>query len=553
MKSSVVYGTRSSGGEHGTVMTRHEVIEFMLDAAGYTPDKNLSKLNVLDPAGGDGRFIVHCMHRLAKSSQKFKFNLSEAMKNLKIVELDTEKVELIKETFLREMKEIPGLKNSEKTIKEMVFHHDFLTLPLGRFDLVIGNPPYVRHENIPDSMKKIYREKFKHFRHRSDLYVAFFDRGLQLLRPNGQLCFICSNRYMRNKYGESLRNHIARSHSVPVIVDVEEADAFEEAVNAYASIILIKNQREKTPLEYFKIEQVRTLPRVLDTLRGKDVGKDFAHLSLPPLEDSAWVFDLSYARVLGNGFGGIEDQGYKIGIGVATGADKIFVSRDLPKQVEEEVLLPILLSKDIHKGKITWGGNYVLNPYTPSGQLIDLKRYPKAKAYFEQHSHLLKKRHVAKNRPVQWYKTIDRIYPELTKRKKLILPDMTSDKLIVLEKGKYYPHHNLYYITNENEEDLKVLACFLMSDFVMWQLKLLSTLMNGGFVRWQSQNLRKLRIPRLEDLPPSTRKELVYCFDHQDLPAINSLVKECVKQALIAKSRPMSKEKERSLLDFAHV
>jgi hypothetical protein len=77
----------------------------------------------------------------------------------------------------------------------------------------------------------------------------------------------------------------------------------------------------------------------------------------------------------------IEELGFKIGIGVATGADHIFVSKELPKFVEKELLLPALNAKNLTGNKLQWNGEYLLNPYTASGELIKLSDYPLVEKY----------------------------------------------------------------------------------------------------------------------------------------------------------------------------
>ncbi|MCB9298850.1 MAG: Eco57I restriction-modification methylase domain-containing protein [Lewinellaceae bacterium] len=88
--------------------------------------------------------------------------------------------------------------------KKIVKQADFLDTQPGKFDIVIGNPPYVRHEQIPEPRKSLYKRKFSTFRHRSDLYIPFYEHALKLLNFEGKLCFICSNRWLRNQYGGTL-------------------------------------------------------------------------------------------------------------------------------------------------------------------------------------------------------------------------------------------------------------------------------------------------------------------------------------------------------------
>src|SRR5690606_7332337 len=87
---------------------------------------------------------------------------------------------------------------------------DFLTTDLPHdFDYVVGNPPYVRQELIPEAKLADYRSRFKTFYDRADLYIPFFERSLDALAPGGRLGFICTDRWTKNKYGGPLRAMVA--------------------------------------------------------------------------------------------------------------------------------------------------------------------------------------------------------------------------------------------------------------------------------------------------------------------------------------------------------
>jgi hypothetical protein len=193
--------------------------------------------------------------------------------------------------------------------------------------------------------------------------------------------------------------------------------------------------------------------------------------------------------------------------------------------------VPLVLTKDLVEGKIRWTGNYVINPFeNDSPNLINLKDYPKLRQYFKSSSGPLGKRHIAKKRPSQWYRTIDRIYPYLTATPKLLLPDITKSQRVVFDDGKYYPHRNLYYITGASIEQLKLLGAILCSDFVFKQVKSVSTIMHGGFVRWQSQNLRRIRIPIPDEMPLQVKTQLTKAYEEGNIAEINLVLNQYIKE-----------------------
>ncbi|MBK9177947.1 MAG: hypothetical protein IPM46_16830 [Flavobacteriales bacterium] len=97
----------------------------------------------------------------------------------------------------------------------------------------------------------------------------------------------------------------------------------------------------------------------------------------------------------------------KVGIGIATGADDVFITDDA-HGVEPDRLIPLLTSADITTGHVQWQGPDLVSPWDEEGQLGDLMAYPKLKAYCLQHAAVLKKRHVAQKQQHRWYATIDK-------------------------------------------------------------------------------------------------------------------------------------------------
>lgn len=226
----------------------------------------------------------------------------------------------------------------------------------------------------------------------------------------------------------------------------------------------------------------------------------------------------------------IEEMGFMIGIGVATGADSIFITKDLPERVEKELLLPALNARDMSGNQLQWSGKYLLNPYKPNGELISLDDYPMAADYLLSHREALQKRHVARKNPGKWYKTIDRIVPSLKDTPKVLLPDISGNQLIFVDEGKYYPQHNLYYITGGSVRQLQLLSAMLMSDYVKNQLLSITNCMNGGYPRWQSQYLRKLLMPDINTIEEDFANRLLTDYQRFDLNGLNETVDTIVSR-----------------------
>ncbi|HTE21794.1 MAG TPA: Eco57I restriction-modification methylase domain-containing protein [Candidatus Limnocylindria bacterium] len=526
------YALRTNGSEHGAVYTSLSLVQFMLDAAGYLSSLNLSNTKVLEPAAGDGVFLMQIIDRLHISSRKFNFSFEAALLNIKSYELDANVAQRLRAT-IQSYCLSKGYTVTRKVLQQVVVCEDFLLPdvpePEQRYDIIVGNPPYIRHEQIPEKQRLSYRKLYNTFRHRSDIYIAFYEKSLRQLTDNGRLCFVCSNRWMKTKYGEGLRRLIAKMYSIDVIIDIDDRSAFDQDVDAYASVTLISNRKDAH--NHFYYERIEDLG---DLDPAKVAGKSGSNIFKKP-KDSNWHIGEMRSFDLLDSYKGIEAQGYKIGIGVATGSDKTFINKYLP--VEESLKLPIITAREIKNGEITWVGQYILNPYGQAGNLIDLEQYPLAKSYLNEHAAVLRERHTAKkSSDNSWYKTIDRIYPELTTKPKLLIPDMKRDGLFPIDEGKLYPHHNVYYITHPQVDQLKILGALLTSDFCKEQINLVSVKMRGGFARWQSQNLRRILLPDIGSFTKSVRLQLIAAYDMKDIALINKLIDKQVTRNLTSKT-----------------
>ena len=232
---------------------------------------------------------------------------------------------------------------------------------------------------------------------------------------------------------------------------------------------------------------------------------------------------VAVARRLEADFPTLEEAGCKVGIGVATGADQVFIGPFDSLDVEPDRKLPLVKTQDIEDGTVKWRGLGVINPFRDDGSLVALADYPKLARYFERHADVIRRRDCAKRNPKNWYRTIDRIYPSLVNRPKLLIPDIKGDAHIVYEGGHFYPHHNLYFITSE-EWDLKALQAVLRSGIARLFVSMYSTRMRGGYFRFQAQYLRRIRLPRWRDMPETVRQTLADAARTDDIEMCNHAV-----------------------------
>ena len=192
----MIYGTRSNGNQHGLVLTKPIVVDTMLDKVDYVASRDLSSVKILEPAAGDGAFAISIISRLYESSKNFDFSFQKALSNISLFEIDEAMSATLKNRISEQLKDL-----SHSLPESLITTADFLLSDIPKTDIIIGNPPYVRHENIPEQQKSTYRRLFGTFTHRSDLFIAFYEKSLRSLKSEGVLSFICSNRWLKNQYG----------------------------------------------------------------------------------------------------------------------------------------------------------------------------------------------------------------------------------------------------------------------------------------------------------------------------------------------------------------
>lgn len=514
----------------GSVFTKPWAAELLLDLAGYTPDLDLALSFAIEPAAGLGAFFLPMVERLLRSLTLHRRTLAEAKGSLLAYELSPESAQRLREALLSLLAthHIPSPLARELS-SSWVRGGDYLaaapSLPKAHF--ILGNPPYVRIEELPRETSAFLRAHYATVRGRADLYVAFYEAALSQLRENGVCAFLCADRWMSNQYGAALRQLVSQEASVEAVVSMHNTAPFETEVNAYPAITVLRKAKPNgTLLAHLQSEP--TAPAdVASFLRRTQEGKPSSPLEglvaqrveafgqssepwpqLPPEQ-------MALLAYLEAEFAPLDNPATKtqISIGVATGKDQLFLTRD-KDLVESERLLPLAMAQDTTSGALRWSGHYLVNPWNEEG-LVDLERYPRLKAYLTQHQQEIKARYIAKNRPASWYRTIDRVHLELVKTPKLYLPDIKNAPHPVLDTGTTYPHHNLYVIWS-GVWDLEVLGGLLLSDVGGFFVTSYGVRMRGGWLRFQAQYLRRIRVPTPQELSAGVAQELKESFQTRD-------------------------------------
>lgn len=523
--------------ERGAVFTRREVVDFLLDLAGYTIDRPLTKMRLLEPSFGAGDFLISAVDRLLDAWTKAgRPEPNRALADaIRAVELHRQSFQATRRKIIAHLASAGiARRTAEGLTDKWLIFGDFLLIDLNeRFDVVVGNPPYVRQELIADALMAEYRARYHTIYDRADIYVPFIERSLQSLAPTGQLGFICADRWMKNRYGGPLRQFISENFHLKVYVDMVDTPAFHSEVIAYPAIVVLGREKiGPTRVAHRPEIDAAKLSVLTQALLGSD--KPHAESRVKELHGVAagaepWILEssdqLALIRRLERHFPAIEDAGCKVGIGVATGADQAFIGLFDALDVENDRKLPLSTTRDILDGVVAWRGLGVINPFADNGRLVDLDRYPRLRRYLVARREQIAGRHVAQKAPANWYRTIDRIYPALAGKPKLLIPDIKGEAHIVYENDGLYPHHNLYYITSETW-DLRALQAVLLSGIARLFVAAYSTKMRGGYLRFQAQYLRRIRIPAWSAVPQRLRELLVAAAEARDGAACNQVVFE---------------------------
>lgn len=525
--------------EYGEVFTRRWVVEAILDLVGYTADRDLARMRLVEPSVGSGAFIVPVIERLLTSARAHGTPFSELGEAIFGLDLQREQVETSRARAV-ELLLTAGASESQAVglANGWILAGDFLLDEIpDRVDFVVGNPPYIRTEDLDDAAEAQYRGRWKTMRGRADIYVGFYERSLGLLAPGGKLGFICADRWMRNAYGKHLRGFVVSGYSVESVWQMHDVDAFETEVSAYPAITVLANaaQGEATFISAtgsFSEDSAREAMAFAQGNAEEGCGRGWEGARLPSWFDTADFWPAGSSRTikllerLQEDFPTLEADGTtRISIGVATGADKAYiVAKDSVIEVEEDRLLPLVMADDIRAGHLKTPSKVMLNPWDEEGRLVDLIAYPKFAETLGAHESVTK-RFVAKRNPTTWHRTIDKVYPGLAAKPKLLLQDMKAKITPVLEPGGYYPHHNLYYVTSSSW-DLEVLGGLLLSRIAEAFISAYGVKMRGGTLRFQAQYLRKITVPRPDSISIEVADRLRDAFRTSDREAASRAAEE---------------------------
>lgn len=510
---------------HGVVYTKAWVSNLILDLAGYSMDKALWAQTVVEPSCGHGSFLVPIISRLLSSAKRDDKINFEALKNCIVAyDLDPEAVNTCRSRASEALISV-GLspRESDELSKFWVRQEDYLLADTPSCDYVIGNPPYLRSSEIPEDSRARYCAALSCMTKSCDIYIGFIEKGLVSLNNEySVLCYICADRWLQNQYGKKLRNLISQYYHIDSIIRMHDVDAFEEDVSAYPAIV--KVDRGEGKIKYVNCSSdfsTECVPQLKSWIEDHQFMYDDSAFSATllnhptdgsvlPLSDTGKI---SIISSLISQYPSLEESGVKLGIGLATGRDDVFLV-NTPDIVESERMLPAFNMRSWRRGKGEQNF-WLINPWNRDGSLVNLKDYPRFSSYMETHRAAIAGRHVARKNADAWYRTIDKVNWSIYGEPMLLFPDMAMRADPVYSDGSKYPCHNCYWLVSDRW-DIKVLGGLLMSDIAESFIDALGVKMRGGTMRFQAQYLRLIHVPEPESIPANIADALKDAFEKND-------------------------------------
>jgi len=469
----------------------------------------LFNLKILDPSCGSGAFLIAVLdfliqehkqtddfiYQLTNESIKL-FDLDKTIleKNIYGVDINEESCEISKlSLWLHTAKRDRKLSDLSQNIKcgnslidsfeyakEKAFDWNIAfpeIMKNGGFDCIIGNPPYVRQELLKP-FKQFFSTNYKTFTGKSDLLIYFFEKGMQLLKTNGLLGFIVSNKFLKSGYGQKLTQFLQQNYLLKQLIDFGDIQIFDGATT-YPCIIFLEKIKpnEKIEFKYFKLKEKKDIE-----ILNKSISNNFTNINLN-INSEKWSFENFETNIL---LSKIQNKSIslnnyingKVYYGVKTGNNEAFIINNeiktkicLNDKKSEEILKPILRGKDVGRYNSLWKDFWLIN----LKRGIDIEQYPAIKLHLEKYKIQLEKSAVQK---LKWYEIKNSVaYEKEFLKPKIIYQRFQVKPGFTYDKNNFYINDSLWAIPTDN----LFLLAFLNSKIGWFLISTYCTQIQNGY------------------------------------------------------------------------
>ncbi|EFO9320135.1 class I SAM-dependent DNA methyltransferase [Campylobacter coli] len=398
------------------------------------------------------------------------------------------------------------------------------------FDLIIGNPPYIRQEELKE-LKPHLAKNYKVYKGTSDIYTYFYELGFNVLKDNGVLSYITSNKYTRAGYGEALREFLLKNVKFLEYTDLNGIKVFDSATVDTSILCFEKSKSKDNKFKYLALSN-----EILKTC-AYDIGlyKDFAEFSQNSLSKESFTFSDENTSALKAKIERIgtplkEWQGLNIYRGILTGYNEAFIittekrneilancKDKAEKERTAKLIRKMLRGRDIKRYSYEWAGLWVINAHNgyknqngEKVEVINIEYYPSLKKHFDEFYPQLEKR---ADKGLAPYNLRNCAYIEEFEREKIVYSEIVRKPQFYLDtKLNFYAEATSFILTGEN---LKYLIAFLNNDFVAFIFKTFyagGNLGENGF-RYKKAFLEKLPIPKINSKNQKLADELINLVD----------------------------------------
>lgn len=490
----------------GITYTPTKVVNLLFDETIGEHFQEYSQKKVLDPSIGTGNFFIKFLIKQKELDKNF--SLVEFIENnLYGYDIKEENIYFCKLNLIL----LCLIFNEDvEDLKFNIFHSDIISEYLEgtldtNFDLIIGNPPYVKQQNLEENYREILKSNFKTIYSNYNLYYAFIELSAKLLNENGRIIFLVPNYILKIKSAQYLRELLIKDNWIERIIDFETNKIFS-GIDTYTMILSLKKNSDIT---LFKV--INNPDKPIDEINWKTKKLTFNHLNSIDLVSEheekliTAVTTKPNNLIINTGIATLKDKIYLIDYVDENGNFyKIYEGNKYP--IEKNIVKQIIKGSGQSKNNIV-KKQYIIYPYSIDNQnrvsLIDHKSlkeyYPNTENFFNH----VKKELLTRSGNYQdddWYKygrsqSLNKFQP------KIIFPTNTDKP-----KFKYYSENALFYngyaifgIENhENNDELFAALCLILnSDIISDFMRLTSYYIGGGYISYQKKYLSRVKLPNL--------------------------------------------------------